>query len=207
MLCNELSPRGPALRYIGPRLGVPLQRSFERNITPDKPSTAPLTTSLMDELVAQVSRAFLDGATEPEAFILPLRLPRSYFGSSDWGVGYKKLHTFGVTNGTPFCEFSREFRIVVSAATGTERVLAPGAELAFEVVRMAVNEQYPSLMPSLYPGAIATEPRPFGTWDAMWLAFQTLASNKTPTINCDNCCSLPAFSSGARSSVGAPTRR
>ena len=89
-----------------------------------------------------------------------------------------KLHTFGVPNGTPFCVFSREFRVVVSAATATERVLAPGVDIVLEVVRMAVNEQYPSLMPTLYPGVMATEPRPFGSLDAMWLAFQAFANNQ-----------------------------
>ena len=29
-------------------------------------------------------------------------------------------------------------------------------EVVLEVVRMAVNEQFPSLMPTLYPGSMAT---------------------------------------------------
>lgn len=45
--------------------------------------------------------------------------------------------------------------MVVSAATGTERLLAPRAEVILEVVRMAVNEQYPSLIPTLYQGVVA----------------------------------------------------
>ena len=88
-------------------------------------------------------------------------------------------------HGTPFSEFRQEFRVVVSAATGTERVLAPGAEIVLQVIRMAVNEQYPSLMPTLYPGVTAKEPRPFGTLDAMWLAFQPLVNDKTQAINGD----------------------
>ena len=44
---------------------------------------------------------------------------------------------------------------------------------------MAVNEQFPSLMPTPYPGDLATVSRLFGTLDAMWLAFETLANNKT----------------------------
>ena len=67
--------------------------------------------------------------------------------------------------------------MVVSTAAGAERGLVPGAEIVVKVVRMAVDEQYPSLMPTLYPGVMATEPRPFGTLDAMWLAFQSLANN------------------------------
>ena len=50
---------------------------------------------------------------------------------------------------------------------------------------MAVKDQYPSLMSTLYPGVMATEPRLFGTLDAMWLAFQALANDKTPVINDD----------------------
>ena len=48
---------------------------------------------------------------------------------------------------------------------------------------MAVNEQYPSLMSTLYPGVMATRPKPFTTLDAMWLTCQSLASNKTFAIN------------------------
>ena len=60
---------------------------------------------------------------------------------------------------------------MVSAATGAERLLAPGVEVVLEVVRMVVTEQYPSLMPTLYPGGFTTVPRPFGTLDAIWLGF------------------------------------
>ena len=34
---------------------------------------------------------------------------------------------------------------------------APGVEVVLEVVRMAVNEKYPSLMPTLYPGGFGIE--------------------------------------------------
>ena len=40
----------------------------------------------------------------------------------------------------------------VQGGRGTEHVLAPGAEIVLEVVWMAVNEQYPSLVPTLPPG-------------------------------------------------------
>ena len=70
----------------------------------------------------------------------------------------------------------------MSAATRTERVLEPGVEVVLEVVWMTVIEQYPSLMPTLYPGALATVSRPFGILDAMRLAVDTLANTKRPTI-------------------------
>ena len=46
--------------------------------------------------------------------------------------------------------------MLVSAVTGSDRTLAPGVDMVLEVVRMAVNEQFPLLMPTLYPGSMAT---------------------------------------------------
>ena len=68
------------------------------------------------------------------------------------------------------------------------------------MVRMAVNEEYPSLMPTLYPGVLTTVLRPFGTMDAMRLAFETLAKNKTLAINGETYFSFPVSSNGARPS-------
>ena len=45
--------------------------------------------------------------------------------------------------GMPFCEFSREFRVLVSAVAGSERTLAPGVDVVLEVVGMAVKEWFP----------------------------------------------------------------
>ena len=39
--------------------------------------------------------------------------------------------------------------MLVSAVTGSERTRAPEVDVVLEVVRMAVNEQLPSLMPTL----------------------------------------------------------
>lgn len=99
-----------------------------------------------------------------------------------------KLHIYGFSNGTPFCDSSRDVRVVVSAATGTELGLAPGVEVVLKVVRMAVNEQNPSVIPTLYRGILATEPRPIGTLDVIWLSFQNLANDKAPAISGENKC-------------------
>ena len=50
---------------------------------------------------------------------------------------------------------------------------------------MAVNEQFPSLMPTLYPGPMATGPKPYASLDKMWKTFNELAHNKTPAVNGD----------------------
>ena len=50
---------------------LPLHKAFTRAITPDKPSTADMTT-LIDECFRQVSRDGEEGASGPEAFNLCL---------------------------------------------------------------------------------------------------------------------------------------
>ena len=122
------------------------------------------------------------------------------------GEGYTNLHTFGVRNGTLFTDFSREFRVLVSAVTGSERALSPGMDVVLEVVKMAVNEQSPTLMPTLYPGSKATDPRPYASIDAIWRAFSDLAHNKTTSVNGETYFSLPVSSTGARSSAPSGPR-
>ena len=70
----------------------------------------------------------------------------------------------------PFSDFSREFCVLVPTATGSKRVLSPGTDM-LEVVRVAANEQFPALLPALYPGSKATDPRPYASLDTIWRDF------------------------------------
>ena len=83
----------------------------------------------------------------------------------------------------------------MSAVTGSECTLAPGVDVGVEVVRMEVNEQFPSLMPALYPGSMATGPKPYSSFDGMWKAFGDSSNNKSPAVNGEKVYSLPASSS------------
>ena len=58
-------------------------------------------------------------------------------------------------------------------------------------VHRRVINQFPGRMPTRYPGELATAPTPFASIDAMWLSFQTMATNRTPAINGENIFSLP----------------
>lgn len=49
----------------------------------------------------------------------------------------------------------------MSAATESERSFGTGMEVVLEVVRMAANQQYRTMMPVLYADARATDPTPF----------------------------------------------
>ena len=119
----------------------------------------------------EVSRAIADGASGPEASNLLLRLLITHFDGVDTEEGYTKSHTFGMCNGMPFSGFSGKFRVLMPTATGSERVLFPGTDVVFEVVRVAANEQYPVLLAASYPGSKATDPRPYASLNAMWRAF------------------------------------
>ena len=55
--------------------------------------------------------------------------------------------------------------------------------MVIEIVRGVVIRQYPSLMPTLYPGRLMTTPEPFRTVLEMWAAFEVLVTNKTPAVN------------------------
>ena len=155
-----------------------------------------------------MSRDVEEGASGPEAFNLLLRRLMTHFDRVDMGEGYTRLHSFSVCTGTSFCVFSREFRALVSVVTGSERTLAPGVDVVWEVVRMAVNEQFPSLMPTSYPGLMATGPKPYALLDEMWKAFGDLShtGNKTSAINGEKHFALPVSSSGVRSSAPSGPR-
>ena len=75
---------------------------------------------------------------------------------------------------------------------------------------MAVNEQFQTLMSTLYPGSKATDPRPYASLDAMWRALSDLAHNKTSAVNgekyfLDYTCFFDG--TAALRPVGAPARR
>ena len=132
-----------------------------------------------------MSRDINEGASGPEAFTLLLRRLMTHFHRVDTGDGYTRLHNFSMCTGTPFCDFSREFRVLVSAVMGSERTLAPGVDVVLEVVRMAVNEQFPTLMPTLHPGSTATDRSRTPRWircrrrSAIWLILRHLSSTAT----------------------------
>ena len=67
---------------------LPLHKLFMRAITPDKPSTADMTTLIViDECFGQASRDIKEGASGPEAFTLLLRRLMTHFDRVDTGEG------------------------------------------------------------------------------------------------------------------------
>ena len=93
----------PCLITIWRRRQDDKKEKIMRAITPDKPSTADMTT-LIDEFFRQVSRDVEEGASGPEAFTLLLRRLMTHFDRVDTGEGYTRLHRFGV-HGDAFLRF------------------------------------------------------------------------------------------------------
>ena len=159
MMFNDDSHEGLSSTDRVPGWEYSLQKSFARAITPDKPTTAPLTT-LMDDCFGQVSRALAGGATGPEVFTLLLRLLSSRFDRTDTGVSYIIL---ACLTGPSLAILAGNFEAWCRQRRGLSVFWPRGWRLLL-VARMAENEQYPSLMPTLYQGVLATVSRPFGTW-------------------------------------------
>ena len=110
-------------------------------------------------------------AYRPEAFALLLNLLMIHFDGVATQEGYTKFHTFGMCNGMAFSDFSRDFRVLVPIAAGSERVLSPGTDVVLDVVRAAANEQFRALLPALYPGSKATDTQPYASLDAIRRTF------------------------------------
>ena len=84
MRCDNHCQEGVRAHMWVPGWIHPLHLAFNRAITPDRPTTARMTT-LIDDFFGQVSRAIDGGASGPEAFTLLRRLLATHFDRVDTG--------------------------------------------------------------------------------------------------------------------------
>lgn len=160
----------------------PLQKIYRKSLSSPQVASSPLPR-LIDEFFDQVRRELTINTAGPSAYRKLLSLLTAHFDDGDQGRAFEQLHTFGVPDNTEFGRFLRAFKQRVSIVQGTERVFKPSDAMVIEVARGVVSRQYPSLMPTLYPGRLMTTPDPFRTVEEMWAAFEVLATNKTPAVN------------------------
>ena len=159
-----------------------LHECFRKALGYPQVMASPLTRLIDDFFVQVVQELGIDG-TGPSAFRMLLQLLTNHFDDGDQGRAFRQLHSFGVPSSTDFSTFLRAFKERVSLAPGTEKIFKPSDAMVVEIVRGVTSSQYPSLMPTLYPGRLMTTPHPFATVADMWSAFEVLATNKTPAIN------------------------
>ena len=80
-----------------------------------------------------------------------------YFDRAPRGAALETLQKFGVRSGTPFSSYLRAFHVVVASSVKKGGPLAPSADVAIELVRIRTAQQYPMLMPTLFPDELATK--------------------------------------------------
>ena len=88
-------------------------------------------------------------------------------------------------SGTPFSNYLRPFRVVVASTVDKDGPLAPSPEMAMELIRIRTAQQYPMLMPTLFPGILATRERPCDSLATLWTVFAYLKHNTSPDIDGD----------------------
>ena len=95
----------------------------------------------------------------------------------------------------PFSSYLRALRVVVASTVEKDGPLAPSAEMAIELIRIRTAQQYFMLMPTLFPGDLATREKPYDSLASMWTAFADLKHNTSPAIDGGDFASAPQASS------------
>ena len=161
---------------------------------------------LVDDLFSQLQERLSSGTGGPAAFKTLLSDFADYFDRAPRGAALETLQKFGVRTGTPFSSYLRALRVVVASTVEKGGLLAPSATMAIELVRIRTAQQYPTLMPTLFPGDRATREKPYASLALMWTAFADLKHNTSPAINGDAFASAPQVpSSHAPPPINAPT--
>ena len=149
----------------------------------------------VDDLFLQIQERLTSGSGGPAAFKILLTDLADYFDRAPRGAALETLQKFGVRTGTPFSSYLRALRVVVASTVEKGGPLGPSATMAIELLRIRTAQQYPTLMPTLFPGDRATREQPYASLALMWTAFADLKHNKSPTINGDAFASAPQVSS------------
>ena len=156
---------------------------------------------LVDDVFAQLQERISSGSSGPDAFKILLADFGDFFDRAPRGAALETLQKFGVRTGTPFSSYLRALRVVVASTVEKGGPLAPSATMAIELVRIRTAQQYPTLMPTLFPGDLATREKPYASLASMWTAFSDLKHNTSPAIDGDAYSSRPH----ASRSITTPT--
>lgn len=92
------------------------------------------------------------------------------------------LQKFGVPTGTPISTYLHSFRVVVASMVEEGDPWAPPAVMVIELFPIITVQQYPILMPTLFPAYSATGEKPYAPLVSMWSTFSNLKQNTSPAI-------------------------
>ena len=173
---------------------APLLKLTIAAITPNRDDTHDLHR-LVDDLFSQLQERMTSGSSGPAAFKTLLADFADYFDRAPREAALATLQNFGVRTGTPFSSYLRALRVVGASTVEKGGPLAPSAAMAIELVRIRTAQQYPMLMPTLFPGDLATREKPYVSSASMWTVFGDLKHNMSPVIDGDAFASAPHASS------------
>ena len=134
---------------------APLLKLTKAAITPNRDHTHDLD-HLIDDLFSQLQERMTSGSSGPAVFKTLLADLTDYFDRAPRGAALALLQNFGVRTGTPFASYLRALRVVVASTVEKGGPLALSTAMAIELVRIRTAQQYPMLMPTLFPGDLAT---------------------------------------------------
>ena len=170
---------------MGFRLACATPQTHQASIIANRDDTH-ILHRLTDDLFAQMQERLASGVDGPAAFGTLLTDVMDYFDRAPRGAGLAILQQFGVPSGTPFSSFLRSFRVIAASTVDKGDPLAPSPEMAMELIRIRTAQQYPMLMPTLFPGVLATRERPYDSLATLWTVFANLKHNTSPAIDSDS---------------------
>ena len=150
---------------------------------------------LVDDLFSQLQERMMTGSSGLSAFTILSADFADYFDRAPRGAALETLQKLGVCTRTPFSSYLRTLRVVVARTVEKGGSLAPSAEIAIELIRIRTAQQYPMLMPTLFPGVLATREKPYYSLASMWTAFADLKHYTSPAIDGGAFASAPQASS------------
>ena len=163
---------------------APLLKLTKASIMANRDDTHTLHR-LIEDLFAQLQERLASGVDGPTAFRTLLVDVTDCFDRAPRGAALETPQKFGVPSGTPFSNYLRSSRVVVARTVDKGGPLAPSPEMAMELIRIRTAQQYPMLMPTLFPGNLATRERPYASLATLWTVFSHLKHNTSPAIDGD----------------------
>ena len=155
---------------------APLLKLTKASIMANRDDTHTLHC-LVDVLFAQLQERLASGVDGPAVFRTLLIDVTNYFDRAPRGAALKTLQNLS--------NYLRSSRVVVASTVDEGGPLAPSPEMAMELIRIRTAQQYPMLMPTLFPGNLATRERPYDSLATLWTVFAHLKHNTSPAIDGD----------------------
>ena len=134
---------------------TPLHKALHRSIRRRDPDVTASLMQIFDSFFAALEKDGAAGRGGPALFADLERRIISYFDKSDQASAIKRLSSFAVATDVAFADYLRDFKLLVSGVTGTGRQNGPSDAMCQTYVRNSIAQQFPTLMPPLFPGALA----------------------------------------------------